>query len=72
MVSSNNGRKFSKPLPWCKPRRVAGRSGPLNNIDSDRYLRYVLTRIAEHSINRIEELLPWTIAPSLSKMPPTA
>jgi transposase len=41
----------------------------LNNIDSESYLRYVLTHIAEHPINRIEELLPWTIAPSLSKIP---
>ena len=41
----------------------------LNTIDSESYLRYVLTHIAEHPINRIEELLPWTIAPSLSKIP---
>jgi transposase len=41
----------------------------LNNIDSESYLRYVLTHIAEHPINRIEELLPWTIAPSLTKIP---
>jgi len=33
----------------------------LNGIDPELYLRQVLTRIAQHSINRIEELLPWNI-----------
>jgi transposase len=33
----------------------------LNGIDPESYLRNVLSRIAEHPINRIEELRPWTL-----------
>jgi transposase len=32
-----------------------------NGLDPEAYLRYVLSRIAEHPIHRIEELQPWRV-----------
>jgi transposase len=38
----------------------------LNNIDPQCYLKYVLERIADHPITRIEELLPRNVADKLN------
>jgi len=39
-------------------------SARLNGLDPEHYLREVLTRIADHPINHIDELLPWNLIPA--------
>jgi len=46
-------------------------SAKLNGLDPEAYLREVLTRIADHPITHLEELLPWQIVanpPTRSKL----
>lgn len=38
----------------------------LNGINPQLYLRHVLERIADHPINRIDELLPWAVASKIT------
>jgi transposase len=38
----------------------------LGGINAQHYLRYVLERIADHPINRIDELLPWAVADQIA------
>jgi transposase/uncharacterized small protein (DUF1192 family) len=44
----------------------------LNGINPRAYLEYVLTHIADHKVNRIDELLPWNVADKLKPAAPPA
>jgi hypothetical protein len=44
--------------------RVLG-TAKLNGIDPESYLRNVLSRIADHPIKCIEDLLPWNVAKNM-------
>lgn len=57
--SDNGGERAANVLSLIE-------TAKLNGINPEAYLRTVLTRIADHPINRIGELLPWNLelAPS--------
>jgi hypothetical protein len=38
----------------------------LNGIDPEAWLRHVLTHIADHPVNRVDDFLPWNCAGKLA------
>ena len=43
----------------------------LNGLDPELYLREVLSRVADHPVNRIHELLPWNLVPTQASTSPS-
>lgn len=57
-------------VPWRRPgwRAASAMNSPigsarLNGLATEAYRHYVIERIADHPVNRIDELLPRNVAP---------
>jgi hypothetical protein len=62
----SDARTGCSPAPDKGGERAAGilsliETAKLNGLDPEAYLRTVLTKIADHPISRIDELLPWKL-----------
>ena len=47
-------------------------SAKLNGLDPETYLRFVIERIADYRINKLDDLLPWHVAEQIAKTKITA
>lgn len=60
-VARKHGVSASQLFNWRNAAILATliETAKLNGVDPESWLHDVMTRIAEHPINRIEELVPW-------------
>ena len=42
-------------------------SAKLNGLDPETYLRFVIERIADYRINKLDDLLPWHVAEQIAR-----
>ena len=49
-----------------------GGSAKLNGLDPEAYLRSVIEQIADYSIHKLDDLLPWHVAEQITKTEPLA
>ena len=57
--------RYQNPIPQRSASQVTViETAKLNGLDPQAYLADILSRIQDHKINRLDELLPWNWAPA--------